>query len=82
MTVGQKVPILDFQSEFSMSKIIRIFLIFFSLKNKNLGANFMLQSGPIFDEPTMLHCEKLSTKLFSVCIDLQIKCSSAQKLNS
>ena len=26
MTVCQKVPILDFQSEFSMSKIIRIFL--------------------------------------------------------
>ena len=26
VTVCQKVPILDFQSEFSMSKIIRIFL--------------------------------------------------------
>ena len=26
MTVRQKVPILDFQSEFSMSKIIQIFL--------------------------------------------------------
>ena len=26
VTVRQKVPILDFQSEFSMSKIIRIFL--------------------------------------------------------
>ena len=29
VTVHQKVPILDFQSEFSMSQIIRIFLIFF-----------------------------------------------------
>ena len=26
VTVRQKVPLLDFQSEFSMSKIIRIFL--------------------------------------------------------
>jgi hypothetical protein len=32
----------DFQSQFSTSKIIRIFLIFFSLKNINLGANFLL----------------------------------------
>ena len=36
----QKVPKFDFQSQFSMSKIIQIFLIFFSLKNTNLGANF------------------------------------------
>ena len=33
---------LDFQSQFSMSKIIRIFLIFFSLMNINLGAHFLL----------------------------------------
>jgi hypothetical protein len=33
VTVGQKVPILDFQSELSMSKTVRIFLNFFSLKN-------------------------------------------------
>ena len=36
----QKMPISDFQSQFSMSKIIRIFLNFFSLKNINLGAHF------------------------------------------
>ena len=38
----QKVPKFDFQSQFPMSKIILIFLIFFSLKNTNLGANFLL----------------------------------------
>ena len=38
----QKMPISDFQSDFSMSKIIRIFLIFFSLKNTNLGAHILL----------------------------------------
>ena len=38
----QKKPISDFQSEFSMSKIIWIFLHFFSLKNINLGACFLL----------------------------------------
>ena len=41
VTVCQKVPILDFQSEFSMSKIIRIFLKKNSLKNINLGAPFL-----------------------------------------
>ena len=41
VTVCQKVPILDFQSEFSMSKIIRIFLKKKSLKNINLGAPFL-----------------------------------------
>ena len=38
VAVRQKVPILDFQSEFSMSKIIWIFLKKNSLKNINLGA--------------------------------------------
>ena len=33
----QKMPISDFQSQFSMSKIVRIFLFFFSLKNINLA---------------------------------------------
>ena len=33
---------LDFQSQFSKSKIIRIFLNFFSLKNINFGAHFLL----------------------------------------
>ena len=37
---GQKVQKLDFQSQFSMSKIIRIFL-FFSLKNINLEPHFL-----------------------------------------
>ena len=37
----QKVPKFDFQSQFSTSKIIRIFLIFFSSKNINLGAHFL-----------------------------------------
>ena len=32
LTVCQKVPILDFQSEFSMSKIVQIFLIFFFIE--------------------------------------------------
>ena len=39
----QKVQKLDFQKKFSMSKIIRIFLIFFSMKNKILGAHFWLE---------------------------------------
>ena len=39
----QKKPKFDFQSQFSMSKIIWIFLnSFFSLKNINLGAHFLL----------------------------------------
>ncbi len=32
----------DFQSQFSMSKILRVFLNFFSLKNTNLGAFFVI----------------------------------------
>ena len=41
VAVRPKVPILDFQSEFSMSKIIRIFRKKNSLKNINLGAPFL-----------------------------------------
>ena len=41
VTICQKVPILDFQGELSMSKIIRIFLKKNSLKNINLGAPFL-----------------------------------------
>jgi hypothetical protein len=37
----REVPKLDFESGFSMSKFIKIFLIF-SLKNKNLGAHFFV----------------------------------------
>ena len=66
----QKVPKFDFQSQFSMSKIIRIFLdFFFSLKNTNLEAHFLLLAffdkinflttlllklGQIFDEVAKL----------------------------
>jgi hypothetical protein len=39
-----KVPKSDFQSQFSMSKIIGIFLIFFSLKNISLKEGFLLLS--------------------------------------
>ena len=60
----RKVLQLDFQGDFSMSKIIQIFLIFFSLRNKILGAHFLLKyifgnlnfkttlllkSGPLFN---------------------------------
>ena len=41
MASCQKVPKLDVQSQFSMSKIIRLFLIFL-LNNTNLGAHFLL----------------------------------------
>ena len=42
----QKVPKFDFQSQFSVSKIIRI-LIIFLLKNTNLEAHFLLL-GDVF----------------------------------
>jgi hypothetical protein len=42
MVSCQKVPKFDFQSQFSMSKFIQIFLNFFSLKNTNLGAHFVI----------------------------------------
>ena len=60
---------MDFQSHFSKSKIIRIFLNFFSLKNTNLEAYFLLLAffdkinflttlllklGQIFDEVAKL----------------------------
>ena len=38
----QKVPKFNFQSQFSKSKIIGIFLILYSWKNINLGAHFLL----------------------------------------
>ena len=40
----QKMPKSDFQSRFSMSKIIRIFLKKNSLENINLGAHFLFLS--------------------------------------
>ena len=40
----QKMPKSDFQSRFSVSKIIRIFLKKISLENINLGAHFLFLS--------------------------------------
>ena len=40
--VNGEVPKFDFQSQFSISKIIRISLDFFSLKNINFGVQFWL----------------------------------------
>ena len=50
-----KVPKFDFQSQFSISKIIRIFLIFFSLKNTDLEAHLLLLtfSDKIFFQITL-----------------------------
>ena len=49
----RKVRKMDFQSQFSMSKIIRTFLnFFFSLKNTNLEAHFLLLA--FFDEINFL----------------------------
>jgi hypothetical protein len=59
MTVCQKVPKSYFQSQLSMSKIDRMFQIFFSFKNINIKHYFLasifeplyfLKSFPIFDE--------------------------------
>ena len=44
LPAGSKLQKSDFQSEFSSSKIIRISLIFFSLKNNKLGAHFFVTS--------------------------------------
>ena len=38
------MPKFDFESQFSMSKIIRIVVNFFSLKNTNIGAHFLIKS--------------------------------------
>ena len=65
----RKVRKMDFQSQFSMSKIIRIFLNFFFIDNTNLEAHFLLLAffdkinflttlllklGQIFDEVAKL----------------------------
>ena len=65
VTVCQKVPIFDFQSEFSTSKIIRIFIKKISLQNINSGTPifkktfftdsiskplYLLKWCPLFDE--------------------------------
>ena len=46
------MTISDFQSQFSVSKIIRIFLNFFLLKNTNLEAHFLLLA--LFDKINFL----------------------------
>ena len=53
------MPKFDFQSQFSTSKIIPIFLIFLSLKNTNLGVYFLLLT--FFDNINFLF--KLSSKM-------------------
>ena len=50
----RKVRKLDFQSEFSMSKIIRIFLIFFSLKNNRLNVGVVL-GRPVVGKMTLIY---------------------------
>jgi hypothetical protein len=57
-----KVLKLDFQSKFSMSKFIRIFLIFFSLRNKILGAHFLLKwfFGNFYFKTTSNHARFLT----------------------
>ena len=50
MASSQKVPKFDFQSQFSMSKIIQVFLNFFSLKNTNLESQVFLLT--FFDKIT------------------------------
>ena len=42
MASRQNVPKFDFENQFSMSKIIQIFLNSFSMKHINLGAYFLL----------------------------------------
>ena len=74
----RKVRKMDFQSQFSTSKIIRIFLNFFSLKNTNLGAHFLLLTFfdkisfllliwcPIFDSLPLIQNSKFNN-FFWVC---------------
>ena len=52
----QKVPKSDIQSQFSMSKIIQIFLTFFSPKNISLG--------PLFLQNTFFYNFKIEPLLF------------------
>ena len=54
----QKVPKSDFQSHFSMSKIIQIFLIFFSLKIISLEEGFC-------------YCHFLKTSIFEPLLFLK-----------
>ena len=67
--VSNSAKILDIQSQFSTSKIILIFLIFFSLKNMNLGAHFLLLTFfdninfwiPLFSKMISNFCQLAST---------------------
>ena len=75
----QKVPEFDFQSQFSMSKIIGFFLNFFTLKNTNIGAHFcywhflitsiskslhFLKRCPIFDTSPLHQFSKFNNFLW------------------
>ena len=73
----QKVPKFDFQSQFSMSKIIGIFLIFFSLKNiifcywhflttSIFNSLYFLKRCPIFDSVPLNQVSKFNHFLW-VC---------------
>ena len=60
----------DFQSEFSMSRIIRIFLNFFlSMKNTNLGTDFFIKNyfliTSIFEPPYYYNHAQLSADGFT-----------------
>ena len=71
----QRVPKFYFQSQFSVSKIIQISLIFFPLKNTILGAHFLIASifnllllkwCPIFDSSPLNQFSKFNNFLL-VC---------------
>ena len=63
------MPISDFQSQFSMSKNTRNFLNFFSLKNINLGAHFLLLT---FFENFNFQCT-LFTKIMPIFRSLDLE---------
>ena len=86
----QKVPKSDFQSQFSMSKIIRIFLNFFSQNNISLGPHFLkntffdnfkterllfLKWRLIFDGPCE-HLWKSNQKIILILLIFLLKSSS------
>ena len=68
----QKVPTFDFQSQFSMTKIIEIFFNFFSRKNINLAAHFYL-SLYFSNDPQFLtahiYTNSQNSIIFFGCVD-------------
>ena len=73
VTVCLKVPILDFQSEFSMTKIVRIFLNFFSLKNISLEEGFLLSFFENFNFWTNLFPKMVPNFWQSVWTSVKVK---------